>query len=57
MSIYIYILTCLFPGKLSKNGESDGNCRIKMGTRNMSNGVDHHHDNQTPGYCYTWKCY
>lgn len=35
----------LFEGEMPKDGKGNGNCRVEMCTRNMTNSIDHDHNN------------
>ena len=44
-------------GKPFGGGKSNGDSRIEMGTRDVTNRVNQHCDNQPPNNCYPRKCY
>ena len=40
----------------TKDGETNSDCRIKVSSRDMTNSINHDHNNQTPCHTYAWKC-
>ena len=47
----------LFKWGPTKDGPSDGNSRVEMSSRDMTNRVTHDHYNKPPSDTYPWKCY
>ena len=47
----------LHQGEPSGRSKSNGDSRIEMGTRNVTNSVNQHCYNQPPSNCYPRKCY
>lgn len=48
-------LAHLFPWKPLGSSKSNGDSRIEMGTRDVTNRVNHDHHNKSPNNCNSWK--
>lgn len=56
LSVLICNKKYLYPWKSSTGGEGDSNGRIEMGAGDVSNRVDHDHNDKPPHHTDTRKC-
>lgn len=47
----------LFNWDMAKDGPSDGNSRVEVASRDMTNWVTHYHYNKSPSDTNPWKCH